>query len=49
MGFWVWKYYNIYIDVSIVNGVCIIDVFLFRFGEILLNYVEVMYELGLFD
>ena len=49
MGFWVWKYYNTHTDASTANGVCTTDAPLFRLGEILLNYAEAMYELGLFD
>lgn len=48
LGYYFWKYYNRYED-GMALRTSIQNYPIFRMGEVLLNYAEVMFELGKFD
>jgi len=47
-GYWFWKYYATR-DPQIKHSQNTTDIARFRIGEVMLNYAEAMFELGLFD
>ncbi|MCD7937019.1 MAG: RagB/SusD family nutrient uptake outer membrane protein [Tannerellaceae bacterium] len=48
-GYYVWKYYNSHTPAHSANQVNSTDAVIFRMGEVLVNYAEAAWELGLFD